>query len=186
MAESRGETPLPPRRASEHRAAASARRPSGGELVIPVAAIGFTLYFFSTIWNSPWTAQVSAFLIGGILILLCLAFLVRTALELRQGEASLRLGGLVGREDLRTGRLWLALATVGYVLLIDWGGFTLTTFAFLVVGMSILNRGRRLPLIVGLSAAMAFGGWVLFIWAFDTRFPRGPFEDWMRMVLGNG
>ncbi len=52
-------------------------RQLGGELVIPIIAVGFTLYFFSTIWNSPWTAQVSAFLVGGILLLVCAIFFVR-------------------------------------------------------------------------------------------------------------
>jgi RsiW-degrading membrane proteinase PrsW (M82 family) len=49
----------------------------GGELVIPVAALIFTLYYFSTIYNSPWTAQVSAFFIGAILLLLIAIFLVK-------------------------------------------------------------------------------------------------------------
>ena len=54
------------------------RRQLGGELVIPCLAIAFTLYFFSTIWNSPWTAQVSAFAVGGVLLLVCTMFFVRT------------------------------------------------------------------------------------------------------------
>ena len=36
----------------------------GGELIIPIAAVIFTLYYFSTIAHSPWTAQVNAFLVG--------------------------------------------------------------------------------------------------------------------------
>ena len=46
------------------------KRHIGAQLIIPVAALAFTLYYFSTIINSPWTAQVSAFFIGSILILL--------------------------------------------------------------------------------------------------------------------
>lgn len=159
-------------------------RQAGGELVIPVAAVGFTVYFISTIWNSPWTAQVSAFLIGGILLALCAGLFLRMALEVRAGRASLRPGGLVGRADFATGRVWLVLATLGYVVVIDWLGFTLTTFGFLVLGMGILNRGRRMWLVTLIAAAMALGGWLLFIWAFDTRFPRGLFEDWARGSFG--
>ena len=40
----------------------------GPDLIIPVAAILFTLYYFSTIIDSPWTAQVSAFFVGSILL----------------------------------------------------------------------------------------------------------------------
>ena len=169
---------------SEHPEAS--RRQAGGELVIPVAAIAFSLYFFSTILESPWTAQVSAFLIGGVLIALCLGFIVKTALAVAGGSASLGFGALVRRDDWRSGRIGLLGATVGYVILIDWGGFTLTTFAFLAISMAILGRGRRLGLIALVSAAMALGGWALFILAFDTRFPRGWFEAAMALVLANG
>ena len=161
-------------------------RQAGGELVIPIMAIAFTIYFFSTILESPWTAQVSAFMIGGILIALCLGIIVRTALAVAGGSASLGIGNLIGRDDWRSGRIGLLGATVGYVLLIDWGGFTLTTFGFLAISMAILSRGRRLGLIVLVAAAMALGGWALFIVAFDTRFPRGWFEETMAMVLANG
>lgn len=161
-------------------------RQAGGELVIPMMAIAFAVYFFSTILESPWTAQVSAFLIGGILIALCLFFIAKTMLIVRQSGSSFGFGNLIGREDWSTGRAGLLATTVGYVLLIDWGGFTLTTFLFLLTSMAILNRARRLGLIALVSAAMALGGWALFIWAFDTRFPRGWFEEMMSAVLSNG
>lgn len=161
-------------------------RQAGGELLIPVVAIAFSIYFFSTILDSPWTAQVSAFMIGGVLIALCIGFIVRTALAVSGGSASLGFGTLIRREDWRSGRIGLLGATVGYVVLIDWGGFTLTTFLFLAISMAILSRGRRLGLIALVSAAMALSGWALFILAFDTRFPRGWFEAAMAMVLANG
>jgi hypothetical protein len=41
-------------------------------------------------------------------------------------------------------------------------------------------------LIVILSAVMALGGYAVFILAFDTRFPRGPFEALMKLVLPHG
>lgn len=161
-------------------------RELGGELVIPVIAVVFTLYFFSTIWNSPWTAQVSAFVVGGILLLVCTIFFVRCALWLRAGKGEFTFGNLFTIEDLRTGRVGLVVTTVAYCLLIDSLGFTLTTFLFLASSMLILARGARPVLITVTSAMMALGGWGLFIWAFDTRFPRGVFENMMQAVLGNG
>jgi len=162
------------------------RRQAGGELVIPVMAVAFTIYFITTILDSPWTAQVSAFLIGGILIVLCLIFILKTALAVARGPASSGFGNLLGKEDWGSGRIGLFAATIGYVLLIDRGGFTLTTFLFLAVSMAILSRGRRLGLITLVSAIMALSGWALFILAFDTRFPRGWFEETMKAVLANG
>lgn len=161
----------------------SPRRQAGGELVIPVMAIAFTVYYFTTIIHSPWTAQVNAFLIGSILIALCLLFILKTLIRLRAGTASPGLGKLIRRDDISSGRAGLFVLTLGYIYFIDWGGFTLTTFVYLVAAMALLNKGRRMVLITAVSALMAFGGWVLFIWLFDTRFPRGPFEEMMKALL---
>ncbi len=162
------------------------KRQLGGELVIPALAIAFTLYFFSTIWNSPWTAQVSAFLVGGILLFVCAIFLVRVALMLRSGQGTLGFGNLFTREDIRSGRIGLFATTIGYCVLIDRLGFTLTTFLFLSISMYVLSKGRNVGFITLISAIMALAGWAVFIWAFDTRFPRGWFETTMKAVLANG
>ncbi len=162
------------------------KRSLGGELVIPVAAIVFTLYYFTTIVNSVWTAQVSAFFVGAVLIALSAAFVVRCAVAVQRGQADLGLGGLFSRADLSSGRLALLVVTLGYILVIEWAGFTITTFVFLFAGMLALNRGRGPGLIAALSAIMALSGYLLFILAFDTRFPRGPFETFMKAMLGDG
>lgn len=161
-------------------------RQLGAELVIPVMAIAFTLYYFSTIWNSPWTAQVSAFLVGGILLLVCGIFILNCVRMLANREGSLGFSTLVNRDDIRTGRIGFLGATLGFCVLIDHLGFTLTTFLFLLVSMAILGKGRRLAMITGLAAAISVAGWALFIWAFDTRFPRGWFEITMEALLSNG
>jgi hypothetical protein len=162
------------------------RRQLGGELVIPVLAVIFTLYYFSTILDSPWTAQVSAFSVGTLLLLFCALFIGKCVYRLRQGEGTLGMGNLFSRADLTSGRLGLFAATLGFVFLIEDLGFTLTTFLFLLISMAVLGRGRRLGLITLTSALMALGGWAVFIWAFDTRFPRGWFETTMKAVLANG
>lgn len=161
-------------------------RQIGGELVIPLIAVAFTLYFFSTIWNSPWTAQVSAFLVGGILLFVCAIFFLRCVLMLRSGEGTLGFANLFTMEDIRTGRIGLLFTTVGYVMLIDRLGFTLTTFLFLASSMLILAKGRNPAFIAMISGLMALTGWAVFIWAFDTRFPHGWFETTMKAVLSNG
>jgi hypothetical protein len=155
----------------------------GAELLIPVAALLFTLYYFWTIWNSPWTAQVSAFFVGTVLIALVAIFFVKTSIALFRGEADLAIAGLLAPRSLLPLRIGLLLMTLGYVFLVKWGGFTLTTWAFLFGAMLILNRGRRKRLILLLSAALALSGYLLFIVAFETRFPRGPFENVMRSIF---
>ena len=158
----------------------------GADLVIPVLAVGFTLYYFSTIWNSPWTAQVSAFAIGGILLFICLLFFIKVAGQYKRGEGRFTFTNLVNFEDIRTGRVALLVTTVGFCWLIDDLGFTLTTFLFLWASMAILGAFKRLGLVTILSAVLALGGWAVFILAFDTRFPRGWFEETMKAVMANG
>lgn len=161
-------------------------RQLGGEMVIPILAIAFTVYYFSTIWNSPWTAQVSAFLIGGLLLALCVLFLLRCTFWLRSGEGSLGASNLVNIDDVKSGRLGLFAATILFCVLIERLGFTLTTFLFLFSSMAILSKFRNLVFITGISALISLIGWAVFILAFDTRFPRGWFERTMQWALGNG
>jgi hypothetical protein len=155
-------------------------RAIGGELIIPIAALVFTVYYITTIIDVPWTAQVSAFFVGSILILLVLIFSIRTARSLGRGEVSLRLGPILEPVLLVPRRIVLLALTIGYVLLIQWAGFTITTFVFLFLAMLLLNEGRNKRLILILSVAFSIGGWLLFIVAFETRFPAGPFETLMK------
>lgn len=155
----------------------------GADLVIPITALAFTLYYFASIWNSPWTAQVSAFFIGTVLIVLIVFFLVKCALSLRKLDVSLGLESLIAPQSLLPVRTGLLLTTLGYVILIQWGGFTLTTWVFLFASMLILNRGKKRKLVAILATVIALSGYLLFVVAFDTRFPRGPFEHLMRWLF---
>ena len=160
-----------------------ARRPVGGELIIPIAAVAFTLYYFSSIIDSPWEAQVNAFFVGSILLGLVAILLIKLGRDLIAGRADLRLGGLIEPVAVIPKRLILLLLAIGYVAVIEWLGFTLTTFAFLTAAMLLLNEGRRPVFVLGLAAALALGGYVLFVVAFQTRFPAGPFERMMAVVF---
>lgn len=159
-----------------------AKRKLGGELVIPIVAVIFTTYYFSTLWNSPWTAQVSAFLVGGVLLAVCALF-IKVVLMLRSGEGTLSFANLVNIEDVRTGRVFLIAFTVGYCLVIEPLGFTLATFLFLLLSMLALARFNNALTIFIVSTVMALGSLAVFIWAFDTRFPRGWFEGLMEGLI---
>jgi hypothetical protein len=156
------------------------KRHIGGELVIPVAALLFTIYYFSTIIDVPWTAQVSAFFVGSVLIFCILVLFIRSFLMVRRGEADLGLDTLLTPRNFIPKRLMLLALTIGYIFFIQWGGFTLTSFIFLASAMMVLNDGKRKAFILGLAALLALGGWLLFVVAFETRFPEGPFEHMMK------
>ena len=161
-------------------------RPIGAQLIIPIAATAFTVYYFTTILDTPWTAQVSAFFVGTILLILCVGFVAKQAYELRRGRVTLGLGDLVTHADWSSGRAAIFALTIFYIFVIQWGGFTITTFFYLFITIAILNRARRLGLTALISFIMVMAGYFLFIVAFDTRFPRGPFEFMMQKVFFHG
>lgn len=161
----------------------SERQQIGGELVIPIAGLVFTIYYFSTILDSPWTAQVSAFFVGAILIALILAFLVKSALAYKSGEVSFAPGPLAEPMSFLPKRLVLLGLTLGYIFVIQFLGFTLTTFLFMAASMLLLSNGRNIAFILILSLIVSVAGWALFILAFETRFPIGPFEILMSRLI---
>ena len=162
------------------------KKPNGSvlaELIIPVSGSLFAIYYFTTIWDSPWTAQVSAFFVGSILMLCSAITVLRVIGKVRRGEAALNFTSLIEPRDYIVKRLILLGLVLTYVVIIPWTGFTLTTFVFLICAMALLNDRKRLGLIVGISAIMAIGGWLLFVVAFEVRFPAGPFETMMRGIM---
>lgn len=168
---------------AEENKSASDPKAAGGELIIPIAAFIFTLYYFSTIIHSPWEAQVAAFFVGFILIALILIFFVKMGVMFGRGHARFDLRPLVTPWRINLKRLALFGLTLGYVLLIPYFGFTITTFLFLFSAMVLLQQRKRLVLAASLAVTISLAGYLLFIVAFGTRFPRGPFEELMRGIM---
>ena len=159
------------------------RKSLGGDLILPIGAFLFTLYYFYTIIDVPRIAQVSAFFVGTILIFLLMILAVRIGKEVKAGRADLRLGRLVEPHSFIPARLALLGLTLGFIFFIEWLGFTIIVFLFLVLAMLLLSKGRNKGLIFGVAAVLAIGGYLLFIVAFNTRFPAGPFEQLMEKLF---
>lgn len=155
----------------------------GADLVIPVAALAFTIYYISTIIGLPWTAKVSTYFIAGVLVTVIAAFSVFNVIALLRGEADLGFQRLTEPLSFLPRRAVLFALTLGYIVVVQWGGFTLTTFVFLSLAMLLLSRGDNWKFILGLSATLAFGGYLLFIYAFEVRFPAGPIEAILDPVM---
>lgn len=159
------------------------RRHRGAELVVPVLAVAFIVYYLVSTRHSPWTAKASSYLVASVLLLLLAIFTVVVIRELMRGEADLSLGGLAAPLHYLPRRLGLLALTVAYVVVLEWGGFTLTTAAFLYAAMLLLGGWRVRWTALWLSLAYSLGGYAVFIVAFDTRFPAGPFETFMRTLF---
>jgi hypothetical protein len=159
------------------------RRSLGGELVIPIGAFVFTLYYFYTIIDVPRIAQISAFFVGTILIFLLILLGLRIGKEVKAGRADLRIGPLVEPKSFIPKRLALLGLTLGFIFLVEWLGFTLTVFTFLSLAMLLLSGGKNKRMIFGVATVLSLGGYLLFIVAFHTRFPAGPFEQLMERLF---
>ncbi len=169
--------------ADDTKSGGSEKKHIGADLVIPAVALIFALYYFSTILDSPWTAQVSAFFIGAVLITLIAVFVISGLLSVRRGEADLGLQRLTEPLSFMPTRAALFALTLSFIFFVEWGGFTITTFVFVGAAMLLLSRGRNWKFILALSAVLAIGGYFLFVYAFEVRFPKGPFELLMAQVL---
>ena len=155
----------------------------GGELILPIGAFLFTLYYFYTIIDVPRIAQVSAFFVGTILIFLLILLAIRIGRQVKAGTADLRLGPLVEPRSFIPKRLALLALTLGFIFFVEWLGFTLTVFVFLSLAMLLLSGGKKKGLAFGIAGILALGGYLLFIVAFKTRFPAGPFEQLMERLF---
>ena len=159
------------------------RKSLGGDLVLPIGAFIFTLYYFYTIIDVPRIAQISAFFVGIILIFLIILLAIRIGREVKAGTADLRIGRLIEPKSFIPKRLALLGLTLGFIFFVEWLGFTLTVFAFLSLAMLLLSGGKNKVMIFSVATVLAFGGYLLFIVAFHTRFPAGPFEQLMERLF---
>jgi hypothetical protein len=82
---------------SDAQARDAGRRPpsAGADLIIPLMGSVFALYYFTTIWDSPWTAQVSAFFVGALLILFSTVTVMRILHQWRRGAIRLDFDALI-------------------------------------------------------------------------------------------
>ena len=148
----------------------------GGELIIPAMAFFFALYYWVTIWDLTWEAQVNGLILGATLFVLVAIFFVRTILRVRRGEVTLSLGSLLYPRLLQWVRVGLIVLSALYIFTIQWLGFTLTTFLFSVASFYLLGV-RSWPKLLGIPFLLAAGGYGLFILALKARFPWGPVEN---------
>ncbi len=167
---------------SDETSVSAKRRSVGGEMIIPVAGILFTLYYFTTIVNAPWTAQVNAFFLGTVLIALSLLLIGLRVRALVRGTVVFSFCELIEPVAILGKRATLLGIGIAYVLIVDWAGFTISTFLLLFAGMLALGA-RGIGRVGLIAAGLAVAGWALFILAFGTHLPYGPFENLMKGLI---
>jgi len=154
----------------------------GADLIIPVAASLYALYYVASVWSFPAEAQRSGLFLAALLLGFSALFFLRCGLLFLRGDARLDFSAVLGPEEGRGQRLAFLLLILAYLPVVRHGGFTLTTFAFLLLG-SLLAGLRPLRKALVFAAAASLFGWLFFIVLLGTRFPSGPFERLVSMVM---
>ena len=114
-------------------------------------------------------------LIGSVLVVLVVAQLVRVAVRVWSGDASLAMDRLLLPREVLAKRIGMVALTALFVASMDWLGLTLALFLATAVALVLMGVRRRSHLFwtpFGVSAV----AYVLFIAILDSQFPHGPVE----------
>jgi len=158
------------------------KRPAGGDLVIPLLAGSFAMYYISTVWDLPWEAKANGLVLGSLLVLLVLVSMLGTVYSVYRKTASMSLRRLVEPRQFQGKRLSLVALMIAFILVMPFLGFTLTLFTFLVLAMLLLGV-RSVRRLLSVAAIAALVGYLMFIVLLDTPFPHGPVEALLGKIL---
>jgi hypothetical protein len=156
----------------------------GADTIIPILGALYAVYYVASVWDFPPEAQRSGIFMASLLLILVFLFFVRTAYEFATGKAELDFSALLGPKDGRKSRLAFFGLILGYLVIVPWGGFTLTTFLFLLGG-SLLAGLRPFKKALIFAGCAAISGWLFFIVLLNTRFPVGPFETFVNWLAAS-
>jgi hypothetical protein len=153
-------------------AARAAKRPLGGDVIIPALGCGLTVYYFVSTGDLVFEAKATGLVIGVVLIAFCAGLFARLLVQLAAGRGSLGLGELVANHPFNRQRLALAVLAVLFVATIHWVGTTLGLFLLLVGSMWTMGV-RRLRTLLAVATVTAAVVHLLLISLLGSRLPLG-------------
>jgi hypothetical protein len=151
------------------------KAPLGADLVIPLLALGFALYFFGSIADLVWEAKANGAVIGALLVGLVVLQLARIGVEVAKGRGDLRTDPLWQPREVLFKRVGMVLVTVTFIFTLQLLGLTLSLFVAMAGALLIMGV-RRPWTVLGISFAVAAAAYLLFIALLDSSFPHGPIE----------
>jgi hypothetical protein len=157
----------------------------GADLIIPVLAAAFTVYFLVDSAPLVWEARANGTVIGVILLVLVAVQIGRIAVLRRAGAGTLGFGDLAATDHVQFQRIALLVMLAIFIALIPWLGTTLGLFLVMMGTMWVLGV-RSLRQLVAISSATALTFYLLFIAFLQTRLPPGPIERLLAPLLGGG
>lgn len=158
------------------------KRSVGADLVIPIMAAGYALYYIYSVLDYPMEAQINGLFLGIVLCSLVVVLLVRVAAQWARGEVDFGIQRLLAPVSMIPARLIFLGLTIAYIVVIPWLGFTLTTFLYILGSLLTLGvRSRKFLVLMPLLSAA--GGYIFFIAMLNTRFPKGPLEHFLAGIF---
>jgi Tripartite tricarboxylate transporter TctB family len=151
------------------------KAPLGADLVIPVLALGFALYFFWSIADLAWEAKANGVVIGAVLVGLAVLQIGRIAVDVVKGRGDLRTDPLWQPREVLFKRIGMVLVTIAFIALLQLLGLTLSLFVAMAAALVIMGV-RRASTVLLISFAVAAAAYLLFIAVLDSSFPHGPIE----------
>jgi hypothetical protein len=151
------------------------KAPLGADLVIPLLALGFALYFFGSLADLVWEAKANGAVIGALLVGLVVLQLARIGVEVAKGRGDLRTDPLWQPREVLFKRVGMVLVTVTFIFTLQLLGLTLSLFVAMAGALLIMGV-RRPWTVLGISFAVAAAAYLLFIALLDSSFPHGPIE----------
>jgi Tripartite tricarboxylate transporter TctB family len=151
------------------------KAPLGADLVIPVLALGFALYFFWSIADLAWEAKANGVVIGAVLVGLAVLQIGRIAVDVVKGRGDLRTDPLWQPREVLFKRIGMVLVTIAFIALLQLLGLTLSLFVAMAAALIIMGV-RRVSTVLLISLAVAAAAYLLFIAVLDSSFPHGPIE----------
>jgi hypothetical protein len=151
------------------------KAPLGADLVIPVLALGFAIYFFWSIADLAWEAKANGVVIGAVLVGLVAVQLTRIAIDVAKGRGDLRTDPLWRPREVLFKRIGMVGVTIAFIALLQLLGLTLSLFVAMAAALVIMGV-RRASTVLLISLAVAAAAYLLFIALLDSSFPHGPIE----------
>lgn len=152
------------------------------DLIIPSLALIFTIYYLTTITEAPWIAQASAIVVGSLLIVLIFIFFVKTFLMVQRGKESISISNLILDKPSSLKRLALLILTLCFTFFLEFLGFTLSAIIFLFFAIVLLSSIKNWKNALMISLSCSLIGYFIFIYIFNTQFPRGAFENFVERI----
>jgi hypothetical protein len=157
----------------------------GGDFIVPVLACGLAAYYYGSTVDLVWEAKATGLVVGGVLVALCAAHVVRLGVRIATGAASLGLGDLAANHRFNRQRLALIVLVALFVTTIHWVGTTLGLL-LLLIGAMLVTGVRSVRALLGVALTTTAVVYGLLIRLLDSRLPRGPVENLLGALWGGG